>query len=122
MDRGLNWVELLILISYAVGLAVGQALFKTAALQQPVTGSLGQRAVSLMFNPTFMVAIILYALLSVIWVWVLAIVPLSRAYPFVALAFVLTLGAGVVLFGEPLSGRLVLGSVLVIGGLLTIVT
>lgn len=122
MDRGLSWVELLILISYAVGLAVGQALFKTAALQQPVTGSLGQRAVSLMFNPTFMVAIILYALLSVIWVWVLAIVPLSRAYPFVALAFVLTLGAGVVLFGEPLSGRLVLGSVLVIGGLLTIVT
>lgn len=122
MDRGLNWLELLVLVSYACGMAAGQVLFKTAALQMPATGTVGQKCLALALNPTFLAAVLLYGLLSALWVWILTTVPLSRAYPFVALAFVLTLSAGVLFFGEALSLRLLLGSALVLAGLMVIVT
>ena len=43
-----------------------------------------------LLNGYFFVAVILYAALTVLWVWILSFTPLSRAYPFVALAFALT--------------------------------
>ncbi len=122
MDRGLNWAELLILVAYAFGMAAGQILFKTAALQMPATGTFARRLFWLALNPTFLAAILLYGLLSALWVWILTTVPLSRAYPFVAMAFVLTLAAGVLFFGEALNLRLLLGSALVLAGLAIIVT
>ena len=42
----------------------------------------------------FFVALILYAALTVLWVWILSYTPLSRAYPFLALAFALTPALG----------------------------
>ncbi len=35
----------------------------------------------------FFVALILYAALTVLWVWILSFTQLSRTYPFLALAF-----------------------------------
>ena len=64
----------------------------------------------------------LYASLSAFWVWLLTTIPLSRAYPFVALSFTLTLLAGVVIFGEPLTGRLLAGGALILIGLAVITT
>jgi len=122
LDRGLNGGELLVLIAYAFGMAAGQVLFKTAALQMPETGTLANRVFALALNPSFLLAILLYGVLSALWVWILTTVPLSRAYPFVALAFVLTLSAGVLFFGEALNIRLLLGSALVLAGLMVIVT
>ena len=65
----------------------------------------------------FFVALILYAALTVLWVWILSFTPLSRAYPFLALAFTLTPALGCLVFAEPLSMRLVIGIVLILGGL-----
>ena len=53
-------------------------------------------------------------------VWVLSFTPLSRAYPFVALAFALTPALGGFVFGEPLSLRLIAGIVLILGGLVLV--
>jgi drug/metabolite transporter (DMT)-like permease len=50
----------------------------------------------------FFVALILYAALTVLWVWILSYTPLSRAYPFLALAFALTPALGCLVFAEPL--------------------
>lgn len=122
MGRGVNWSEMLVLVGYAFGMAAGQVLFKMAALQMPAAGTFAQRLLALALNPTFLVAILLYGALSGLWVWILTTVPLSRAYPFVALAFVLTLSAGVLFFGEALNLRLLMGSALVLAGLLLIVT
>ena len=55
-----------------------------------------------------------------LWVFLLKTVPLSTAYPFVALGFVLVPAAAAMLFDEPLSGRYILGvSCILIGIYLT---
>ena len=120
MMRSLNTGDVALLILYATSLAGGQVLFKYAALTTAEASSGIQKFANLALNPAFILAIVLYAGLSVFWVWLLARVPLSHAYPFVALAFMLTLTAGVMLFNEPATPRLVIGGALILGGLLVI--
>jgi drug/metabolite transporter (DMT)-like permease len=50
-------------------------------------------------------------------VWILSFTPLSRAYPFVALAFAVTPLLGGMFFNEAISLRLLAGIVLILGGL-----
>jgi drug/metabolite transporter (DMT)-like permease len=71
----------------------------------------------LLQNGYFLVAVLLYGLLSILWVWVLTFTPLSRAYPFVAIAFALTPVLGGLVFSEPLSTRLLIGIVIIACGL-----
>ena len=120
MNRTLTSTDLIVLVGYATALAGGQVLFKFAATQYPPTGSWTQRLLAVAFSPAFISAIILYAVLSAFWVWLLTTIPLSVAYPFVALSFVLTLLAGVLIFGEPFSARLLIGGALIVSGLLVI--
>jgi drug/metabolite transporter (DMT)-like permease len=79
--------------------------------------SLTERIAGSLFNGYFIVALILYAALTVLWVWILGFTPLSRAYPFVALAFALTPALGIVVFGETASLRLAIGIALIVCGL-----
>ena len=88
-----------------------------AAGRAPADGALGERLFGLL-NVYFVVAVLLYAALSLLWVWLLTFTPLSRAYPFVALAFALTPLLGIVIFGEPFSSRLAIGIALILCGLL----
>jgi drug/metabolite transporter (DMT)-like permease len=119
MTASLSVAQIVLLAAYAVGMAGGQILFKTAAIRLPA-GELGARALALAGNGWFLAAIALYAGLSVLWVWVLTFTPLSRAYPFVAIAFALTPLVGALVFGEPLSLRLLVGIAVVAVGLVLI--
>jgi drug/metabolite transporter (DMT)-like permease len=103
-------------------MAAGQLLFKSAALRYGAgAGELGDRLIGLFQNAYFLAALLLYAALAIFWVWVLSFTSLSRAYPFVALAFAVTpLLAGFV-FGEALSLRLFVGLILILCGLFFIV-
>ena len=110
--------QILLLTVYAVGMSAGQGLFKMAAIGYGAAGgSAGERLLTLLHNLYFLSAVALYAGFSVLWVWILSFTPLSRAYPFVALAFVLTPLLGGLLFGEPISLRLSLGMLLILCGL-----
>ena len=120
MERQLSLATILILLTYSVALAGGQVLFKLAALRFAPAARWTDNVLSLALNPYLVVAVLLYALLSVVWVWVLTFVPLSIAYPFVALTFVLTVASGALLFGEPVTLRLVLGGLMIIAGLIVI--
>jgi drug/metabolite transporter (DMT)-like permease len=120
MERHLSLPTVGILLAYAVALAGGQVLFKLAALRFSLGSRWTDNVVSLLLNPYLVLAVLLYALLSVVWVWVLSFVPLSIAYPFVALTFVLTVASGALLFGESVSLRLVLGGLMIISGLIVI--
>jgi drug/metabolite transporter (DMT)-like permease len=80
-------------------------------------GPLAERIAGFLLNGYFFVALSLYARLTVLWVWILSFTPLSRAYPFVALAFALTPALGGLFFAEPLPMRLVIGIVLILCGL-----
>ena len=62
----------------------------------------------------------LYAALSLLSVSLLTFTPLSRAYPFVALAFALTPLLGIFIFAEPFSSRLTIGIALILCGLLLV--
>lgn len=55
----------------------------------------------------------IYALGAVIWLMVLARLDVSVAYPFVALGFLMTMALGCMMFGEPLTLRKVLGTLVV---------
>jgi drug/metabolite transporter (DMT)-like permease len=83
---------------------------------------LGERLLDLVQNGYFLAALLLYAGLAVLWVWVLSVTPLSRAYPFVALAFVLTPLLGGVFFDEAISLRLLAGIALILCGLFLVTT
>lgn len=109
--------QVALLLAYAAGMAGGQLLFKAAALRDVGHAPLGERLLSLAHNTYFLGAVLLYGGLSVLWVWILTFTPLSRGYPFVALAFAVTPLLGAVAFGEPIGMRLILGITLVLFGL-----
>jgi drug/metabolite transporter (DMT)-like permease len=116
-DRLTLW-QILLLVAYAAGMSGGQILFKMAALRSgAVTGGLVDRFLGLAFNVYFLTALVLYAAYAVLWVWILTVIPLSRAYPFVALAFALTPLLGGLLFGDTISLRLIAGIVFILCGL-----
>jgi drug/metabolite transporter (DMT)-like permease len=117
MTDRLSMSQIAVLLAYAVAMAGGQLLFKTAALRGAGAGPLGERMAGFLLNGYFFVALVLYAALAVTWVWILSFTPLSRAYPFVALAFALTPALASLVFAEPVSMRLLIGIVLVSCGI-----
>ena len=117
MNAQLSFTQIALLIAYAGGMAGGQILFKMAALRGAADGPLVERLSVMMLNGFFASAVLLYAALAVLWVWILSFTPLSRAYVFVALAFAVTPLLGAVVFAEPISVRLVVGIALIFFGL-----
>jgi drug/metabolite transporter (DMT)-like permease len=115
-DR-LTLSQILLLTAYAGGMSAGQLLFKMAANYGTADVGVVGRLLPLCYNLYFLSALVLYAGFAFLWVWILSFTPLSRAYPFVALAFALTPLLAVSLFGETISLRLIIGLLLILGGL-----
>jgi multidrug transporter EmrE-like cation transporter len=107
--------QILPLVTDAAGMAGSQPLFKMAALRFAADASLGERLFDLL-QKGLVTAVVLYGALSALWVWVLSSAPLSRAYPFAAIAFALTPLLSGLLFAEPLSTRLLIGLAVVACG------
>jgi drug/metabolite transporter (DMT)-like permease len=61
-------------------------------------------------------AVALYAGATLLWVRILTSVPLSRAYPFAALAFVLVPAAGYLFFQEQITIRYAVGVTFIVIG------
>jgi len=98
----------------------GQILFKIAS------GRMGEANMSgfmrLIMDPVFILAVTIYALATFAWVFVLRSVPLSFAYSFMALTFVIVPILSALLLGEVLTIRNFIGAALIIGGLLVVTT
>ena len=118
-DR-LTLSQIALLTAYALGMSGGQILFKQAAVHLNGIG-IADRLLSLMHNFYFVSALVLYGALSLLYVWILTFTPLSRAYPFVALAFAFTPALAAWLFGEPVSFRLIIGISLILCGLFLVI-
>lgn len=117
MSESLSITQIVLLCSYAVGMAAGQMLFKLASLRMAADGPLVERLGSLLGNWAFLSALAIYLALSVLWVWILSFTPISRAYLFVALSFVIVPIFGALLFSEPMSIRLGIGIAVILCGL-----
>lgn len=97
-------------------LSAGQVLFKKVGLA--IRGLPATDAMTVVLrDPVLYAALALYGITTLLWIWILSRVPLSQAYPWVAL------GAGVVpllgryFFGERLTPLFWIGILLIIIGL-----
>ena len=107
------------LVGFSVLLSVGQLLLKRAALQVADETALAA-ILKLSFSPTLWVALILYGVATVLWILILRTVPLSLAYPFVALGFVLLPLLSWWLYDEKLGMSLLAGTGLIVCGVLVV--
>lgn len=117
--------QIALLLAYGFGMSLGQLLFKFAALSLSSSGAPALtvgRLFQLGLNPYFLGAMSLYFGLSVLWVWILTFTPLSRAYPFVAIAFIVTPLMSQLIFMEALDLRFYFGLSFVILGLVLVIS
>jgi drug/metabolite transporter (DMT)-like permease len=99
------------------GISFGQVLFKKiSTLIHAGAGVASMRVIYL-----FVLAAALYGGATVLWIWALRGVELSRAYLFMALCFVLVPGMSWYFFGEPISAGYLLGTMLIVLGILVAV-
>ena len=119
-NERLTLAQFIWLAAYAAGMAAGQILFKLAAQRLGSSGTASERLIELAGNAYFYAAFALYCTLAILWVWILTFTPLSRAYPFVALAFAITPFLGAWMFSEPVDLRLGLGIAAILCGLFII--
>ena len=108
--------QVLQLTLVAIVVAVGQVLFKYGSVNAPPADS-AAALLRLLLQPVVVLAIALYGLGVVLWIVVLQDVPLTRAYPFMSLGFVLTPLAAVIFFGEAVDLRYLLGTALILAGI-----
>ncbi len=94
-------------------IASGQVLFKLAAEESKRAGD---NLLSGWLTWSFLGALVIYGVATVLWVWVLRHVPLNIAYPFFALAFIIVPVLAHFFLNEPFSVRHVIGGGLILAG------
>ncbi|WP_225772509.1 EamA family transporter [Pseudomonas sp. Marseille-Q5115] len=107
-------ITYIVALACVVGIAAGQILFKLGAMQLKKTGSV--------FDPqTFLILIIalgVYGLTTLIWIWILQKLTLGKAYPLMALAFVLVPIASHYFFDERFPPQYFVGVAILITGII----
>lgn len=101
---------------FALVIAIGQLLFKRVSMGLAGVQGFDAIILKLATDPLFILALMLYGSATILWVLALREVPLSIAYPFTALAFVLVPLASAAMFNEALSPRYFVGLAFVVGG------
>jgi multidrug transporter EmrE-like cation transporter len=114
----------LVLLSVALS-AVSQIALKAGMTSVPV-----RAAIATSNTPTLIATVAkswlvlagltCFGLSALVWLAVLSKVPLSSAYPFVALGIAITTAAGLLLFNEPFSAAKAAGVVLIVCGVVVI--
>jgi drug/metabolite transporter (DMT)-like permease len=116
---------LLLLILFSVALsAIAQLFLKLGVAAAPrgagaafaarVAGQgAGGTVLTYLLSPMVIGGLALYGLGAVVWLFVLARVPLSAAYPFVGLGFILTMVLGITALGETITAGRLFGTLLI---------
>ena len=73
-----------------------------------------------LMKPAVIAGFVMYGVGALVWLAALSRVPLSQAYPFVGLGFVITALAGWLVFGEVLSIYRLVGIAMIIGGVVLV--
>ena len=110
----------LLLLIYVLGMAAGQLLFKITASRLKGLESIYDIFWFLAKDWIFFVALALYGLLTLYWIWLLNRVPISYAYPFVALSIAVVVVSGWLFWGEKFVFLHGIGVVLVMIGVILI--
>lgn len=110
------WLIYTGLTGCALTIVAGQMLFKLSAMRLRASEGASE-LVTLLTFPVFWLAIAVYGAATIVWIVLLQYVPISRAYPFLALGFAVVPLLAAAFFGEALSARVLLGSGLIIAGI-----
>jgi multidrug transporter EmrE-like cation transporter len=120
-------IELVFLILISVLLSSGsQVLLKFGMSAPDIQIALAQTdkplqiAIAIVTSPLVLGGLFCFGLSALFWLFVLSKIPLSTAYPFVALGIVVTAISGRMLLGEPISAIKAVGIVLIVSGVLAI--
>ena len=111
-----------LLITLSVVLSAGAQIALKAGMMAPaVQQSIGRDAAirqvfTILFTPLVTAGLFLYVASAAVWLLVLARVPVSTAYPFVAVAIVLTAILGRIVFADPFSIAKIVASLLIVSG------
>lgn len=117
---------LLGLTLFAVGLSAGgQLLLKIGASSPNVRAAFAggfslASAFTAVTSPLVLTGLAVYGASAVLWLLVLSKLPLSVAYPFVGLGFVVTLLFGWLVLGEQINVLRVAGTLLIVGGVVLV--
>jgi drug/metabolite transporter (DMT)-like permease len=111
----IRWL-LLTLLCVAL-IATGQILFKVAAAQWRIDGW-SWATVRGFLSPAMLVALFVYGLTTILWVFILRSGPLASAFPIYALVFVLVPLSAHFLLGEPWSWNALLGGAVILLGVI----
>lgn len=110
--NAINLRDLALILFTVASLAVGQVCFKLAS---PAFAAFSLRS---LFSPIFIVALVIYAVATVLWVIVLSRVPLTVAYPLVALSYLIVPLLARAFLGEALRWQTFAGAFVIIAGIL----
>jgi drug/metabolite transporter (DMT)-like permease len=110
-----------LIVSSVACSAIAQILLKLGMSQPSVRDSIAAAdiyaaAMAIAVNPWVVGGLGLYFLGAIVWLFVLARVEVSYAYPFVGLAFIFTLILGKFVMGDAVTLWRILGVLLVAGG------
>lgn len=101
-----------------IGISTGQILFKLSATMMHQTGSIyTHRGLVVLF-----LALLLYGVTTLAWVWVLQKMALGKAYPLMALAFVLVPIGSYFVFGERFHIQYIIGVAMIILGVILVLS
>lgn len=92
----------------------GQMLFKLGSAGKTI--SKATDIISLLFSPVILLALVLYAVTTLLWLYILSRVKISFAYPIQALAFPIVLIASALIFHEEIPVNRWIGVVIVVIG------
>ena len=104
------------LLTVAFILGSGQMLFKMAAERLVIGQGPVAFALSFVTRP-MLAALVLYGVATVLWVYLLHGLPLSRAYPFIGLVFAFVPLLSWIVFRDALDMRYAFGLALMLAGL-----
>jgi multidrug transporter EmrE-like cation transporter len=116
-------IELVLLILFSVVLSSGsQVLLKFGMSSPAISVALGSSdeplriGMAIASSPSILLGLTCFGLSAVVWLFVLSKIPLSTAYPFVALGIAITVAAGRLLFDEPITVAKLFGVILIVVG------
>lgn len=113
---GLSPLVIALLVATPIMISGGQVLFKKTS--ERLLARTDSSFLSIAFDPIFVAALALYGVATLIWIYVLKTAPLSYAYSFMALTFVIVPLLSLAFLGEGLSWRYGVGSLFIIAGLI----
>ena len=110
-------ILLLLLASVALS-SIAQIVLKTGLSQPHVTlaldgGSYVNAAAAVFINWWVVVGLFVYFLAAVVWLFALARIEVSLAYPFVGVGFILTMVLGKFLMGDAITATRLFGTILI---------